>query len=139
MTAVRRSRPRRYRRRLDGRRHAYGRTDSTRLVLHAGYSGPGRRSAGSPDPAISEAEKPKLLAAFNGGFRLGLGLGGFLLLGRNVRRDPARPGVRRQYADGTVGLGAWGTDVPAPGKKLVSIRQNLGLLVDAGQPAADID
>jgi hypothetical protein len=113
-------------------------TYTTRLVLHAGYQDPGGDQwlAG---PAISEAEKPTLLAAFNGGFRLGLGLGGFLVLGRGA--GAIQPGLASvvTYADGTSDIGAWGQTVPAAGKKLVSVRQNLGLLVDNGQPAADVD
>ncbi len=29
--------------------------------------------------------------------------------------------------------------MPAHGQRIISVRQNLGLLVDAGQPAADVD
>jgi hypothetical protein len=111
---------------------------TTRLVLHAGYEDPGGQGylAG---PAVGEAEKPTLLAAFNGGFRLGLGLGGFSVLGRTT--GTIQPGLASvvTYADGTSDLGVWGRDVPNPRKRIVSIRQNLGLLIDAGQPAADID
>jgi hypothetical protein len=111
---------------------------TTRLVLHAGYEDPGG-TGWIAGPAITDAEKPTLLAAFNGGFRLGLGQGGFSQLGRNV--GTIQPGLASvvTYADGTSGLGIWGRDVPAHGKRIVSIRQNLGLLVDAGQPAADVD
>src|SRR4051812_29437353 len=113
-------------------------TYTTRLVLHAGYQDPGGDQwlAG---PAISEAEKPTLLAAFNGGFRLNLGLGGFLVLGRGA--GTIQPGLASvvTYADGASDIGAWGQTVPAAGKKVISIRQNLGLLVDNGQPAADVD
>ncbi len=111
---------------------------TTRLVLHAGYEDPGGEGwlAG---PAIGENEKPTLLAAFNGGFRLGLGLGGFSVLGRTV--STIQPGLASvvTYADGTSDIGAWGTQVPNARKRVISIRQNLGLLVDAGQPAANVD
>jgi hypothetical protein len=111
---------------------------STRLILHAGYEDPGAQGwlAG---PAISDAEKPKLLAAFNGGFRLGLGLGGFSVLGHTV--GTIAPGLASvvQYTDGSSGLGVWGTDVPFGGKQVFSVRQNLGPLIVAGAPAANID
>jgi hypothetical protein len=108
------------------------------LVLHAGYEDPGGDQwlAGA---AISAAERPDVLAAFNGGFRLNLGLGGFLVLGRGA--GAIQPGLASvvTYADGTSNIGTWGHDVPQPGKKVISVRQNLGLLVDNGLPAADID
>jgi hypothetical protein len=111
---------------------------STRLILHAGYEDPGAVGwlAG---PAISDVEKPKLVAAFNGGFRLGLGLGGFSVLGHTV--GTIAPGLASvvQYTDGSSGLGVWGTDVPDARKKVFSVRQNLGPLVVAGAPAANID
>ncbi len=116
------------------------RTDAptTKLVLHAGYEDPG--GTGWPNgPAISDAEKATLLAAFNGGFRLNLGLGGFEVAGRVGA--PISPGFASvvTYADGTSAIGAWGTEVPNPYKKVVSVRQNLTMLVDNGQPAANVD
>jgi hypothetical protein len=111
---------------------------TTKLVLHAGYEDPGGGGwpAGS---AISEPEKATLLAAFNGGFRLSLGLGGFSVLGRNG--GVISPGLASvvTYADGTSDIGLWGTQVPNARKRVYSVRQNLGLLVDNGMPAADID
>ncbi|MCW2550124.1 MAG: hypothetical protein JWN96_4584 [Mycobacterium sp.] len=111
---------------------------STRLIQHAGYEDPGIEGwlAG---PSISDAEKPILLAAFNGGFRLNLGLGGFSVLTHTV--GTIAPGLASvvTYTDGSAGLGVWGTDVPDGHKKVFSVRQNLGPLVVAGAPAADID
>jgi hypothetical protein len=111
---------------------------TTRLILHAGYEDPGG-TGWLAGPSITAAERPTLLAAFNGGFRLNLGLGGFLVLGRGL--GAIQPGLASvvTYADGSSDIGAWGRQVPTPGKKIISVRQNLGLLVDAGQPAADID
>jgi hypothetical protein len=111
---------------------------STRLIQHAGYQDPGVEGwlAG---PSISDTEKPILLAAFNGGFRLNLGLGGFSVLTHTV--GTIAPGLASvvTYTDGSAGLGVWGTDVPDGYKKVFSVRQNLGPLVVAGAPAADID
>jgi hypothetical protein len=113
-------------------------TYTTRLVLHAGYEDPGG-DGWLAGPSISPAERPGLLAAFNGGFRLNLGLGGFLVLGRGA--GAIQPGLASvvTYADGTSNIGTWGHDVPQPGKRIISVRQNLGLLVNAAVPAADID
>jgi hypothetical protein len=111
---------------------------TTRLVLHAGYVDPGG-DGWLAGPAISAAERQDVLAAFNGGFRLNLGLGGFLVLGRGS--GTIQPGLASvvTYSDGTSDIGAWGQNVPAPGKHVISVRQNLGLLVNAGQPAIDVD
>jgi hypothetical protein len=116
------------------------RTDAptTKLVLHAGYEDPG--GTGWPNgPAISDAEKATLLAAFNGGFRLNLGLGGFEAAGRVGAAISPGFATVVTYADGTSAIGTWGTEVPNPYKKVVSVRQNLTMLVDNGQPAANID
>ena len=116
------------------------RTDAitTKLVLHAGYEDPGGDGwpAGS---AISEPEKATLMAAFNGGFRLNLGLGGFSVQGRTF--GAITPGLASvvTYTDGTSDIGQWGTQVPNARKRVYSVRQNLTMLVNNGVPAADID
>jgi hypothetical protein len=38
------------------------------------------------------------------------------------------------YADGGIDIGSWGKEVPAPGRIISSVRQNLQLLIDGGQP-----
>jgi len=48
---------------------------STRLVLHPGYQDPGG-SGWSTHSAVRADERPSLLAAFNGGFKLDAGAGG---------------------------------------------------------------
>jgi hypothetical protein len=111
---------------------------TTKLVLHPGYEDPG--GVGWPTSAqITDAEKPTLLAMLNGGFRLGLGLGG-LQIGQRVGA-PLVPGYASvvTYADGSSDLGLWGTQVPNAKKQVASVRQNLGMLVDNGQLAATID
>ena len=51
-----------------------------RYVLHNGSSDPGYAAAAAgvtAGPAIGSAERRQLLAAFNGGFKLGVGAGGY--------------------------------------------------------------
>jgi hypothetical protein len=88
-------------------------------------------------PEVALSERSGLVAAFNGGFKLSTGAGGFFLDGRSGA--PVQPGRGSivTYADGRTDIGSWGTEVPAHGRPVVSIRQNLGLLIDHGSVAAN--
>jgi len=65
-------------------------TSLLRLVLHPGTQEPGGGRWSQP-PQLSAADRPAVLGAFNGGFRLDAARGGFLLGGRTagVLRDGA--------------------------------------------------
>lgn len=107
-----------------------------RATLHNGTSVPG----GGPwraGPMISPADYPRVVAAFNGGFRLGDSRGGYYNEGRTVRAlVPGRASLV-VYANGRVGIAMWGRDaVMSP--NVVSVRQNLDLLVDNGHLAAGL-
>jgi hypothetical protein len=107
------------------------------LRLHSGTIDAG--SAGwRYGPAIKMAERRQVVAAFNGGFKLDVGAGGFQSYGRVA--SPLRDGLASivTYADGSSDIGAWHHGVPAPGKRVVSVRQNLQLLINDGRPAADL-
>jgi hypothetical protein len=43
------------------------------------------------------------------------------------------------YRDGTTAIGAWQEGVPAAGRPVYSVLQNLSLLVDGGRPAANAE
>jgi hypothetical protein len=83
-------------------------------------------------PAVALAERPLLVAAFNGGFRLNVGAGGFESYGKLGAPLKAGLGSIVTYADGSTDVGTWGSGVPAAGRKVVSVRQNLGLLINHG-------
>lgn len=89
-------------------------------------------------PVLARGERPHLVAAFNGGFRLSTGAGGFEAYGHIA--IPLRDGLGSivTYSDGTTDIGSWQREVPAAGKHVVSVRQNLSLLVDHGAPAPDV-
>ncbi len=89
-------------------------------------------------PAIAGAELRQVVAAFNGGFKLDVGAGGFESFGRTA--VPLRDGLGSivTYTDGYTDIGAWHQGVPAPGRAIASVRQNLTLLVDNGTPAATV-
>jgi hypothetical protein len=73
-----------------------------------------------------------LVAAFNGAFKRDAGAGGVEIDGSVV--SPLIPHEASVVinADGSVQIGTWGNQVPTPGEQVVDVRQNLGLLVDAG-------
>src|ERR1019366_3635571 len=73
------------------------------------------------------------VAAFNGGFVMNVAGGGYYTEGSMI--DPLVPGAASLviYSDGSVNVGAWGSDV-AMTPSVVSVRQNLVPLVAAGQP-----
>lgn len=89
-------------------------------------------------PAVAGRERRRLIAAFNGGFRLDTGAGGFMSYGRSAVPLRAGLGSIVTYADGTTDIGRWGSEVPAHGEKVVSVRQNLTPLIDHGKAAGSI-
>ena len=82
---------------------------------------------------IGPAQAAALVAAFNGGFKMNEARGGYYTEGRAI--DPLRTGAASLviYADGTVNIGAWGSDVRMT-PQVVSVRQNLLPLVAGGHP-----
>ena len=106
-------------------------------VLHDGSEDPGaaagRVQAG---PAVAGAERKRLLAAFNGGFKLSAGVGGYEQEGHVA--SPLRRGLASLVIDrsGQARIGVWGSGVPAPGESVYSVRQNLTPLVLNGKPTA---
>jgi Phosphodiester glycosidase len=106
-------------------------------VLHNGSGDPGaaagRVRAG---PVVTGAERKRLLAAFNGGFKLSAGVGGYEQEGHVV--SALRRGLASLVIDrsGRARIGVWGRGVPAPGEAVYSVRQNLPPLVLNGRPTA---
>ena len=108
-----------------------------RFVLHNGSSDPGWAAsvkgvkAGS---AIGGTERKQLLAAFNGGFKLGVGAGGYEQEGHLV--SPLLKGYASLIIDrsGRARIALWGYGAPTPGEAVYSVRQNLQLLVEHGKP-----
>ena len=114
---------------------------STALHLHLGSEDPpGGLSEVPPDAsnavATTNAEASLLVAGFNGGFKADAGAGGVEADGTTVR--PLIPGVASALIDvrGLLTIGAWGAVSLPTGDRLVSVRQNLSLLVDGGRPTA---
>jgi hypothetical protein len=113
-------------------------TGPVTYVLHDGSEDPGRAVEGSgrvkAGPAVRGAERGRLLAAFNGGFKLSQGVGGYEQEGHVAAA--LRRGVTSLVIDrsGRARIGIWGHGVPAPGEAVYSVRQNLPPLVLNGKP-----
>ena len=100
--------------------------------LYSGSSSPG----GGPyrySAPIKPAEAASLVAAFNGGFLMDTAGGGYFTDGRVVAPLVTGAASLVIRTDGTVSLGAWGTDVSMT-TDVVSVRQNLLPLVAGGRP-----
>ena len=108
--------------------------------LHSGSAdpGPAALSVVRAGPAVGGAERRRLLAAFNGGFLLSAGAGGYEQEGHVI--SPLTRGLASLVIDrsGTARIGSWGHGLPRPGEPVTSVRQNLRLLVRHGRasPAA---
>jgi hypothetical protein len=105
--------------------------------LHAGTVDPGG-SGWRYGPAVSGPEVRHMIAAFNGGFKLNTGAGGFMYGGRVGWPLSVKLGSVVTYTTGRTDIGSWRIEVPAPGLKVASVRQNLPLLIDHGVAAADV-
>jgi hypothetical protein len=107
-------------------------------VLHNGATDPGWAASSKgvhAGPAIGPTERRRVLAAFNGGFKLVAAAGGYEQEGKIV--SPLLKGYASLIIDksGQAHIGDWGYGVPGHGEQVYSVRQNLGPLVSQGKPA----
>jgi hypothetical protein len=112
-------------------------TKLLRATLYSGSLIPGGGPYRYTAPISSDAAS-SLVTAFNAGFLMSNAGGGYYTDGKVV--DPLRTGAASfvVYSDGSSTVGQWGRDVTmAP--NVVSVRQNLDLLVDNGQPVAGLN
>jgi hypothetical protein len=86
---------------------------------------------------VPSAERPRLLATFNSGFKLSDSHGGFAVNGHTYARMTDGQGTIVGYEDGRVDVLDWryGATVPAG---VSFARQNLPLIVDEGRPNPNI-
>jgi hypothetical protein len=107
-------------------------------VLHDGSEDPGPLAGPvAAGPAVTGPGRARLLAAFNGGFKLDALAGGYEQEGHVVRA--IRTGLASLVIDtsGQATVGVWGHGVPVAGEAVYSVRQNLWALVAGGKPTAE--
>ncbi len=109
------------------------------FVLHNGASDPGWLAASKgvkAGPAVGHGERRRLLAAFNGGFKLAVGAGGYEQEGKVI--SPLLTGDASLIIDrsGRAHIAVWGAGAVAKGERVYSVRQNLQPLVAHGRASA---
>jgi Phosphodiester glycosidase len=112
----------------------------TRLLQATLYSGstiPG----GGPYPhtaPVSSSSARSLVAAFNAGFLMNNANGGYYTNGKTI--VPLRNGAASFviYRNGSANIAKWGRDASLT-PSVVSVRQNLDLLVDHGKPVTGLN
>jgi len=106
-------------------------TKLLRATLYSGSQIPGGGPYSHTAP-IQPAAATSLVAAFNAGFLMSDANGGYYTDGKVI--IPLRPDAASfvVYRNGSSTVGAWGRDVTMT-PNVVSVRQNLDLLVDNGQ------
>jgi Phosphodiester glycosidase len=112
-------------------------TKLLKATLYSGSQIPGGGPYTDTAP-VSPSAATTLVAAFNAGFLMSDANGGYYTDGRVIM--PLRTGAASfvVYRDGSSTVGQWGRDVRmAP--DVVSVRQNLNLLVDHGQPVPGLN
>src|SRR5207245_58610 len=104
--------------------------------LHPGWDQPGGTW---PVPDwIPPSQRRGLVATWNGAFKLADAHGGFYLDGRTAGTLVNGAASEVFYRNGSMAIGSWNHEVHmSPG--VVGVRQNLGMLIDHGAIAANIN
>ena len=107
-----------------------------RMVLHPGTQVPGGSGWSQPS-YVPPSQRAGLLATFNSGFTMVDANGGYWQDGQTA--SPLRKGAASMVVskDGHVDVVRWPGGRPAP--DVAAVRQNLGLLVDGGKIAPDVN
>lgn len=108
-----------------------------RFVQHPGYADPGHLGLWSQPDSVTR-ERAGLVATFNSGFKQADSRGGYYDNRHTVGALRTGAASFVVYRDGHVAIGTWGRDVSmAP--NVVSVRQNLRLIVEGGRPAPNLE
>jgi uncharacterized protein YigE (DUF2233 family) len=112
-------------------------TKLLRATLYSGTTIPGGGPYSHSAPVLRSAAK-SLVAAFNAGFLMNNAQGGYYTDGKTI--IPLRSGAASFviYSNGTASIAKWGRDATMT-TDIVSVRQNLDLLVDNGKPVPGLN
>ena len=113
-------------------------TKLLRATLYSGSQIPGGGPYPDTAPILPNAAR-SLVAAFNAGFLMATANGGYYTDHKTVM--PLRNGAASfvVYKNGGATIGAWGSHGLTMTKTVVSVRQNLDLLVNDGRPVPGLD
>ena len=104
--------------------------------LHPGFDQPGGTW---PVPDwIPPTKRRGLVATWNGAFKLADARGGFYLDGRSAGTLVNGAASEVFYRDGSIAIGSWNRELRMS-PKVVGVRQNLGMLIDHGKIASNVD
>lgn len=107
------------------------------FVQHPGFSDPGHMELWSQPAMIPTSQRSGLAATFNGGFKIKNSRGGFYADGHTAGTLVKGAASLVVYSDGHSDVISWpGT---RPGPDIVSVRQNLTLLINKGEIAPNLD
>ena len=107
-----------------------------KMVLHPGFQVPGGSGWSQPSD-VPQSERDRLLATFNSGFTMVDANGGYWQDGQTAAPLQAGAASMVLYKDGHVDVVSWSGATPGP--NVAAVRQNLGMLVDNGAIASDVD
>ncbi len=107
------------------------------FVQHPGFSDPGHLNLWTQPSIIPVAQRAGLVATFNGGFKIKNSRGGFYADGNTAGTLVKGAASLVVYADGHSDILSWSGKKPGP--DIVSIRQNLTLLINKGQVTPNLD
>lgn len=107
------------------------------FIQHPGFSDPGHMELWTQPSTIPKAQRNGLAATFNGGFKIKNSRGGFYADGHTAGTLVAGAASLVIYADGHSDIISWPGG--KPGADVVSVRQNLTLLINKGKIAANLD
>ncbi len=109
-----------------------------RFEQHPGTDDPGQLEKWSTGITVSRQESSGLIATFNGGFKVADSQGGYYQDGITLEKLTNGIATIVCYKDGSQDIGMWGRDF-SMSSDVVSVRQNLKLLIDNGKLSGNID
>jgi hypothetical protein len=113
-------------------------TSLLRFSQYPGFSEPGQLSKLGVADHLAGTDLVGLVATFNSAFKVKDSLGGYYQNGVTLRPLVAGKAALVIYSDGHLEIGSWGSEL-AMNPKVISVRQNLSLLIDNGVVTPDLN